>query len=103
MGHSPSSCNDQILQGVCVCVALFLEKSINDLQKHSFASFCSSCENCAHCFASFPKPSELTSPSPFFISISLEKRNSAQRLELMEAPPVEKIQTLSKELLLGDV
>lgn len=88
---------------VYVCVwPYLLEKSINDLQKHSFP-FCSSCENCAHCFASFPKPSELTSPSPFFISISLEKRNSAQRLELMEAPPVEKIQTLSKELLLGDV
>lgn len=52
---------------VCVCVwPYLLKKSINDLQKHSFASFCSSCENCAHCFASFPKPSELTSPSPFF-------------------------------------
>lgn len=64
---------------------------------------CSGCENSAHCFAFLPKPSEVTSPNPFFIRISLETRSSAQRLQLTEAPPVEKVQTLSEEFLLGNV
>lgn len=79
---------------VCVCVwPYLLEKSINDLQKHAFASLCSYFENC--CPLPSQKPSEVTSSSLFLISVSIEKRSNAQRLKLMEGPPGGKVQTLS--------
>lgn len=49
------------------------------------------------------KQSEVTSPHPFFISASLEKKDNAPRLGYMVAPLVEKVQRLCKEFLLGNV
>lgn len=71
--------------------------------KNTFASLCSSCENHGHGFALIPKPSEVISPTPLFTSMSLESSNIAPRLEVVEAPPTDKVQTLPKEFLLGNV